>query len=774
MNIAMIGVGKLGQDCAEVMAEHHTVTGFDIQQRNPSNFQMASSIKEAIKDSDIIFIAVPTPHHDGYGGEEPTSHKRPENFDISIVVQTLQEIYSHVKPDQLVVLISTVLPGTCRNKFKECVNNATLIYNPYLIAMGTTKFDMVNPEMVIIGTETGKLDINVQKLIDFYNPMMKNNPRFEIGTWDEAEAIKIFYNTFISTKVAFVNMIQDVAEANGNMNVDVITNALNKSTHRITGPSYMKAGMGDGGACHPRDNIALRWLSEKYQLGYDFFSGIMTSREVQAQRLAKKCLEYGKNVTIIGKAYKPLVAYTHGSSSLLVAYYIKELGGNVKFYDKNTGDDNLHLEWTEVYLIGYWDEWFNLDQITSNAYIIDPWRISDITKRKKIIHYGNTKTRNTLCLENPYKKYGVDAQEHMKECLTTHIVPEFKPYKDQIHFIYSGCHHEYSILHPDDAVLQNDIIEALRSGKKYLVFHCETETIILSIIDKIHRCLENIKDFIDFNNVYFITGACVAKDAYEKYCQDNNISIRLKIIETWFFEWTAKDGHGDLQYATGEYQKIFKPKLFLSYNRLHREHRIMLLEKLLKKNLLQRSFYSFMAEPEEIEQFDNNKFPLIKSMKDQFPIKLAVDGNRIPNKIIPEDYIHFTQSLFSLVTETTFYEDHSAKNHTVDTLKECLFFSEKTFKPIVMQHPFILVSRPGSLKKLRERGYRTFTGIIDETYDDEYNDDLRMEMIVNEVERLAKLNDEEILNFMDKVKPIVEWNKINFFKDKSYSDFKIE
>ena len=87
---------------------------------------------------------------------------------------------------------------------------------------------------------------------------MENDPRYVIGTWDECECIKVFYNTFISTKIGLVNMIQDVAEKQGNINVDVVTTALAKSDQRIMGPSYMKAGMGDGGACHPRDNIALR------------------------------------------------------------------------------------------------------------------------------------------------------------------------------------------------------------------------------------------------------------------------------------------------------------------------------------------------------------------------------------------------------------------------------------------------------------------------------------------------------------------------------------
>ena len=391
--VAMIGVGKLGQDCAEVMAEHYDVVGYDVEPRNPA-FPMMLTIQDAVTDRDIIFIAAPTPHDLMYGGETPTSHLPNKDFDYTIVTDILTEVNKYVNNKQLVVLISTVLPGTVRSQLRPCITNARFIYNPYLIAMGTTKHDMVNPEMLIIGTENGSITGDAKELIDFYAPLMNNSPRIEVGTWDEAEAIKIFYNTFISTKVAIVNMIQDVAEKNGNMNVDVVTNALANSTYRITGPAYMTAGMGDGGACHPRDNIALRYMAEELELGYDLFDAIMRAREVQAENMAKTLLKYGKNVTIIGKAYKPGVPYTNGSSSMLVGYYVEKHGGIVNYYDEHTGDLDLAEDWTEVYLIGYWDKYVeNLTFSAENiATFIDPWRkLSTDKVSGHVIHYGNTR-----------------------------------------------------------------------------------------------------------------------------------------------------------------------------------------------------------------------------------------------------------------------------------------------------------------------------------------------------------------------------------------------
>lgn len=385
MKIGFIGVGKLGKDAAEVMANHHDVIGYDVIEVKPSNFTMVDSIQNVCKDRDIVFVAVPTPHHPDYDGRFPTSHLPNKDFDYSIVKKVLSEVNKYTTKDQLVVLISTVLPGTIRREFIPLCENFRFIYNPYLIAMGTVKFDMVNPEMIIIGTEDGSLTGDAKLLIDFYDTLVTKTTRCEVGTWDEAEAIKIFYNTFISTKVALVNMIQDVAEKNGNMNVDIVTGALERSTQRILGPAYMKAGMGDGGGCHPRDNIALRYMSEKLGLGYDLFDSIMEAREVQAKNMAMRLVELSKEynlpIIILGKSYKPDVNYLDGSSSILVAHYISEMGVQVNFDTENPEP--------AIYLLAHFNK-FHEYPFPKGSVIVDPWRKFS-SEENIVIHYGNTR-----------------------------------------------------------------------------------------------------------------------------------------------------------------------------------------------------------------------------------------------------------------------------------------------------------------------------------------------------------------------------------------------
>ena len=401
---AMIGVGKLGQSCAEVMAESYPLVGYDVSPREPKNFPMVDTMKEAVEYADIIFIAAPTPHDPSYDGREPTSHLPNKDFDYKIVKDILTEVNKWSNRDKLVVLISTVLPGTTRRELEPLITNARFVYNPYLIAMGTVGWDFSNPEMVMIGTEDGSETGDARELINFYRPMMNNDPRYVVGTWDECECIKIFYNTFISTKLSLVNMIQDVAEKQGNINVDVVTDALKNSTRRIMGPSYMKAGMGDGGACHPRDNIALRYMSENLGLGYDLFDAIMEAREVQARNLAEKLVKTGlENVIIVGKAYKPHVPYEAGSYSLLVGHYVKEFGVNVYYDDDYTGDKPPENLGASAYLLAHDPATTFLgcldpdpdkqqkDIFPKGSIIIDPWRKCPPISGCEVIHYGNTR-----------------------------------------------------------------------------------------------------------------------------------------------------------------------------------------------------------------------------------------------------------------------------------------------------------------------------------------------------------------------------------------------
>jgi UDPglucose 6-dehydrogenase len=134
--------------------------------------------------------------------------------------------------------------------------------------------------------------------------------------------------------------------------------------------------MGDGGPCHPRDNIALRYLAKDMGLGYDLFSAIIESREKQAKNLSIRAsnLSFINNlpIVIMGESYKPDVEYTDGSYSRLIGYYLKD---NVK-YDV--------MDSPAVYVLGHRNT-FNETTFPEGSIVLDPWRER---KNKDTIYYG--------------------------------------------------------------------------------------------------------------------------------------------------------------------------------------------------------------------------------------------------------------------------------------------------------------------------------------------------------------------------------------------------
>jgi len=401
MKLSFIGLGKLGLPCAEVFAEKgYDVKGYDIQNISSKLIQIESTIQKAVSNVDIVFIAVPTPHDPEYDGRKPISHLPPKDFDYSIVKNVIQEANQYMNSNQILVLISTVLPGTIREQLIRYVTNPKFVYNPYFIAMGSVKYDMVNPDLIILGSENGKETEEVNILISLYKSVIENDAPIVVSNWDECECIKVFYNTLISTKLSFVNMIQDIAERQGNINVDVVTEALCKSTDRIISSKYMKSGMGDGGACHPRDNIALKYLSQKLDLGYDFFGAIMYTREMQAKNVAIKLVKLAKKndmpIVIHGKAYKPDVPYIDGSYSILIGIYCEELGILPKYIDplveNNTITEPSVIVLAHSSLTTYFKEDKLYCDIPEGSIVVDMWRNFKTDKNIQVIHYGNTRT----------------------------------------------------------------------------------------------------------------------------------------------------------------------------------------------------------------------------------------------------------------------------------------------------------------------------------------------------------------------------------------------
>jgi UDPglucose 6-dehydrogenase len=364
MKISMIGLGKLGLEAAKIINKSYPVIGYDIN-TVVAPFPVVNTIKDAIKNSEFIFVAVPTPHHSEYSGSNPTSHLPPKDFDYTILKSVLIEISKHLTPEQQVCVICTVMPGTTRRELATIIPN--ILYTPTVIAQGTVAKDFENPEIVIIGGEPN--NPNRARLAQFYRSINGESVHLVEGEWEDAELTKIFYNTFLTYKITLANTIHDMVQKLGYGNSDIVTNGLANCTRKISAPAYMTAGMGVGGPCHPRDIIAMNWFSQSIDLGYDLFGNLSQIREIQAKNLANKLSSYGLPVVILGRGFKENIAQHDGSYAMLVGHYID----GVSYHDPL---NNLEYSGTEpvVYLVSYHHDWLKDYKFILNSIVIDPWR----------------------------------------------------------------------------------------------------------------------------------------------------------------------------------------------------------------------------------------------------------------------------------------------------------------------------------------------------------------------------------------------------------------
>lgn len=412
MRVGFIGLGKLGLPCAVAMdMKGHDVMGYDVDanrmQKRSINYRETGPdgesafepylrksnlrfgvIDEVVKHAEVIFVAIQTPHEERYEGVTRIPDDRVD-FNYDYLVQGLTQLsrtIERLQEEKIVVIISTVLPGTIKNRILPVINAKymKLCYNPFFIAMGTTMRDFLNPEFVLFGVIDNAAAAKVEKLYK----TLHNSP-FYRTTPENAELIKVAYNTFIGMKIVYANVMMEIChKIGGTMDVDAITDAMKLATSRLISPKYLGAGMGDGGGCHPRDNIAMSWLSRKLDLSYDFFDALMTAREQQTEWLAKLMLEYkGYPKVILGKAFKPETNITTGSPSILLKNLLEEMGHDVTMYDPYI--DGQMPEWgVSVFFIGTKHPQFAQMIFPKGSVVIDPWRYIPKQDWVKVVHVG--------------------------------------------------------------------------------------------------------------------------------------------------------------------------------------------------------------------------------------------------------------------------------------------------------------------------------------------------------------------------------------------------
>ena len=395
MKIGFVGLGKLGLPCAVAAAlKGHDVMGYDvspgIMSKNPRPYRETGpdgkepfdsylerstirfgSLKEVIAHGEIIFVAVQTPHERHYEGITRVQGQ-PVDFDYQYIVRAIREIANVVKRTVVVSLISTVLPGTIRRYVIPIKGRRIrLCYNPFFIAMGTTMRDFLNPEFVLLGSDEEDV---VAKMESFY-ATVTCAPVFRMSI-ESAELTKVAYNTFIGLKIIFSNTLMEICHKLPGASVEDVTHALKGAHRRLVSPQYMDGGMGDGGGCHPRDQIAMSWLARQLSLSHNLFQDIISARENQTEWLADLMCAFDLPKAIIGYSFKAETNLTVGSPSLLLRAILEERGVQPFLYDPHVEGTYRAISMMKphVFLIGAKHPEFITEKFPPGSIIIDPWR----------------------------------------------------------------------------------------------------------------------------------------------------------------------------------------------------------------------------------------------------------------------------------------------------------------------------------------------------------------------------------------------------------------
>tara|TARA_Y100000996_G_C22532475_1_gene647075 strand:+ start:318 stop:1691 length:1374 start_codon:yes stop_codon:yes gene_type:complete len=257
------------------------------------------------------------------------------------------------------------------------------------------------------------------------------------------------------------------------------------------------------------------------------------------------------------------------------------------------------------------------------------------------------------------------------------------------------------------------------------------------------------------------------KEWYQNICDKHKIKNKINFhYHNWVWKtkgeefWEYKNNK-EYDKINSEY-KIEKKKYdFNCLNRRLRTHRFYVLSRLEKEKLLDDNIVTYdftivenrphLAEIPKIEQvtheFDFTELKSYLLYLQKYKDKKFYDYDDLENLhgIMHERASVYENSMFSFVTETTYYSDE-------------FYISEKTLKPIGHKHPFIIFGSVGTLKELQRMGFKTFEPFIDESYDLETNMQRRIDMIFDEVLKLVNKTDEEKLEWMKNIKPIVDWN----------------
>jgi UDPglucose 6-dehydrogenase len=419
MNLAVIGAGYVGLVTAGVFANFgHQVWVLDIDKRRieklkkdnlpfwepglkelvKKNFKakrlfFTTSYQKAIPQSEVIFVCVGTPSlKDG-------------SYNLDYVFQSAQSIAQNLQKRALVVIKSTVPPGT-NNQVKKIMGKHTtvpfdLASCPEFLSEGTAIKDSLHPYRVVIGVDNKEA---AGLLLKLHQPIKAPKLVCDVKS---AQLIKYAANAFLATKISFINLMARVCDKIG---ADIKNVSRGLGLDPRIGKQFLKAGLGYGGSCFPKDTWALISFAQKIGVDFDFLSTVDKVNKTQVNYFVNKVVKAcggsvaNKTIAVLGLAFKPNTGDMREARSILLIKKLQNLGAKIKTYDpvamvnakkvlkkvKYTQDVYEALKGAAVLcLVTEWDEFKKLDfrkvkKLMKKPVVIDGRNIFDSGKLKRL------------------------------------------------------------------------------------------------------------------------------------------------------------------------------------------------------------------------------------------------------------------------------------------------------------------------------------------------------------------------------------------------------
>jgi UDPglucose 6-dehydrogenase len=300
-----------------------------VLERNKDRLQFTLDVQEAVEGAEFLYVAVGTPPT--YSGDA----------DLAAVYSVVDEIPADLPGRPILVMKSTVPVGTGTNVRTRLdsrgLSNIGYVSNPEFLAEGSAVADFMGPDRIVIGAfeeEDG------DRVVELHGAIQTEVVRTDVPS---AELVKLAANAFLSTRISFINEIANVCELVG---ADVVDVARGVGLDHRLGPHFLKAGVGFGGSCFPKDVTALKQLAGNSGYQFQLLHAVWEVNELQKRRVVQKLQKHlgslrGKTVALLGLAFKPNTDDMREAPSRVIAYRLLSEGAEVRAWDPVARPDDL-------------------------------------------------------------------------------------------------------------------------------------------------------------------------------------------------------------------------------------------------------------------------------------------------------------------------------------------------------------------------------------------------------------------------------------------------